>query len=345
MHLQLLIPGLIWPEALAATPSLPSLELLLARGRRSKAAAPDATTWLFAAHDAARHEAAPFALLGDGGTPDDACWICADPVHLKLQRDALLLADASLLNITREEADALVASLNAHFAQDGFALQAPQPGRWYARLASPPDLATTPLALAAGQSADPILPTGADAARWHARMNEVQMLLHDHPVNEAREARGAMPVNSLWFWGAGALPRSGDNADDKPPRLFSQVWADTPLPRGLARWSGAAAQSLPASARALLETAPAEGVGLVVLDGLDAARSYGDAGAWDARLRELEAEWFAPLLTALRERRIGMLSVHGFGGQGDKNSFSLETVRQDLGRFWRRPKPLAKQLG
>lgn len=327
---------------MAALPSLPALELLLARGRRSKAAAPDANAWLFAAHAVARDETrdwpvAPIARLADEGTPDTGCWMCADPVHLRLQRDALLLADARLLAITREEADALVASLNTHFATDGFALHAPHPDRWYAALAQAPDINTTPLALAAGQSVDPNLPRGAAAAAWHARMNEVQMLLHAHPVNEAREARGQMPVNSLWFWGAGTLP----TRDEDAPVPFSHVWAADPLARGLARWTNTPALEMPASADALLDNAPAGGVGLALLDGLEAARAYGDLGAWETRLCELESAWFAPLLAALRERRIGMLSVHGFGG--DK-PFSVEAVRQDLGRFWRRPKRLTAYL-
>ena len=36
--------------------------------------------------------------------------------------------------------------------------------------------------------------------------NETQVLLHNHAVNAARSARGAVSVNSLWFWGAGSLP-------------------------------------------------------------------------------------------------------------------------------------------
>jgi hypothetical protein len=356
MHLHLLIPGLIWPEAMASLPQpspLPSLELLLARSRRRKPEAADAREWLFDAHDVTRPEtaaqtgdlpAAPFALLGDGGAPGAACWISADPVHLRLQRDTLLLADASLLAITRAEADALVASLNSHFKRDGFVLDAPQPDRWYARLATTPALVTTPLSRAAGQSVDPQLPRGADAAAWHARMNEAQMLLHEHPVNEAREARGQMPVNSLWFWGAGTLPAR----DEESARPFSRVWATDPVARGLALWGGALTPEMPASAPVLLEAAPAEGVGLVVLEGLEAARAYGDFAAWEARLRELESAWLEPLVAALREQRIGMLSVHGLGGhggRGDEKTFSLEAVRHDLKRFWRRPKPLSKLLG
>jgi len=35
---------------------------------------------------------------------------------------------------------------------------------------------------------------------WHALMNEIQMLWHDHPVNRAREADGLPVVNAAWPW-------------------------------------------------------------------------------------------------------------------------------------------------
>ena len=37
-------------------------------------------------------------------------------------------------------------------------------------------------------------------------LNEIQVLLHQHPLNAARRARGLTPVNSLWLWGGGRLP-------------------------------------------------------------------------------------------------------------------------------------------
>ena len=46
------------------------------------------------------------------------------PALPRLAALELLLADARLLAITHEEADALVQSLNSHFAADGFSLQA-----------------------------------------------------------------------------------------------------------------------------------------------------------------------------------------------------------------------------
>ncbi|MFX8910711.1 hypothetical protein ABTN03_18850, partial [Acinetobacter baumannii] len=35
-------------------------------------------------------------------------------------------------------------------------------------------------------------------------INEAQMLLFDAPENQARDARGAAPVNGLWLWGGAA---------------------------------------------------------------------------------------------------------------------------------------------
>ena len=50
--------------------------------------------------------------------------------------------------------------------------------------------------------------SGEGAERWRALLNESQIVLHNHPINAVREARGAVAVNSLWFWGAGTLPDS-----------------------------------------------------------------------------------------------------------------------------------------
>ena len=40
----------------------------------------------------------------------------ADPVHLRVEGDALRLYDASMLGVTAEEAAALAAALQQHFA-------------------------------------------------------------------------------------------------------------------------------------------------------------------------------------------------------------------------------------
>ncbi|HXN15310.1 MAG TPA: hypothetical protein VN878_02965, partial [Usitatibacter sp.] len=66
--------------------------------------------------------------------PDEG-WLRADPVHLRIDGGSLALHDAAILELTRAEADALVAALQSHFGADGLAFHAPSPDRWYVRVA------------------------------------------------------------------------------------------------------------------------------------------------------------------------------------------------------------------
>jgi hypothetical protein len=149
-------------------------------------------------------------------------------------------------------------------------------------------------------------------------------------VNEAREARGEPPVNSLRVWGGGPAPRV-------PPCRWQSVSAEEPLVLGLARAAGARHRPLPAEAGEWLERAPEEGRHLVVLDALRLPLALEEAGASLDALEALERTWFAPLLSALRAGRVGMVTVHV-----PDAAASFETVRADLRRFWRRPRPLER---
>lgn len=192
------------------------------------------------------------------------------------------------------------------------------------RLEKAPDMRTTPPAAARDAAIDENLPSGPDAMRFLALMNEAQMLLHEHPVNAGREARGDLPLNSIWFWGGGVI-------DAAKARPFSTVIGDDPLARGLALAAGIPARALPKDADSVLAALEDEGLALVVLD---APRK--------AQLRErrtaLERDWFLPLLAALKSGRIGMLTLHLCGAD---SLLEVETVRSDLRYFWRRRKPLS----
>ncbi len=335
MHCLLVIPGILTRDPLLldklGTLALPALQRLLARGRRDTRAWQGIDAWALEQFSVARQvdwPSAPFALLGEGETPGEACWAHADPVSLRADRDRLLLADAAAMNISMDEARALVATVEAHFG-DALQLRIATPARWYARLAAPPRGETTPLAAVAGGSVTP----GRGDLGWHALMNEMQMLLHEHPVNEAREARGELPLNGIWLWGAGRLAPV-----DTP---FKSMTGDHPLTQGLARHAGIAVRALPASATRWVSSVASQGIHVCLQDGLLAAARQGDSTRWLDTLARLECDWFAPLHEALDSGRIGMLTV-ALGST--RTLATVETVRQDLRRFWRRPKPLERTL-
>jgi hypothetical protein len=334
MHCHLLVPDFFAvDEALTASRRLQAAETLIARGRRSRLPGALPEAWLcqqFGLEQQRDWPVAPYSLLADGGAPDGYYWLRADPVHYRLTRDQALLADTGVFEISREEAETLVEVLNRHFGER-LTLFPLQPGRWYARLPAAPALHTVPLPDARGKSVTGNLPSGADAMAFHVLMNEAQMLLFEHPVNVAREARGALPINSVWFWGGGTYHAGLASR-------FSVLATDEPLARGLAQAANVTVRNRPRSAAEWLKQAPDSGLALVLLDTLRSAASYGDNAALEENRLALERDWFAPLLQALRDGTIGMLTLHLYGPDFVLKS---ETAKSDLRYFWRRPRPLA----
>jgi hypothetical protein len=318
MHCHLLIPDFF---SSAGTERLAAAETLVAKGRRRRLASVSAEEWLLGRFEVPRQRdwpVAPYALLADGGAPAQHYWLRADPVHLLAGNRSLTLA-AGVPDVSRAEAETLVETLNRHFGAD-FLFYPMQPERWYLRLAAAPDLRTVSCRDAGGRTLGEILPSGEDAMRFNALMNEAQMLLHEHPVNAARESQGKPAVNSVWFWGGGTLAAPG-------ARPFGAVVADDPLARGLALAAGIAVRSLPGNAEAMLAAARDEGVVLVVPHAPE-----------DGAARALERDWLAPLLEALHSGRIGMLTLHLTSRDA---LIEIEVARSDLRHFWRLRKPLA----
>lgn len=330
MHCELVVPGLF---SAPGELRLAALELLLARGRGSDASALTLEEWLPEAfgQDEAPLAAGALTLLAEGGEPGEDTWVRADPIHLRVLQDRVMLVPSAGFSVSRQEAEALCEALNEQM-RGILTLHPIHPERWCARLQEPLAIeAGSPLGIA-GQDADAHLRRGPHATRVHALLNEMQMVLHAHPVNEAREARGEPAINSLWLWGAGRRP-----AAVRSP--WQSVSAEEPVARGFARLAGARSRALPAGAQAWLAGLPEEGRHLALLDALRAPLALEDAAALAERLRALEERWFAPLLAMLRGGRIGMLTIHVPDGPG---AASFETVRSDLRRFWRRPKALER---
>ncbi|MEW5966192.1 MAG: hypothetical protein AB1720_04245 [Pseudomonadota bacterium] len=308
---------------------LPALETLLVRGSLQDAPAEGLEAALCEALGIARQQdwpIAPLTLAAEGEAPGEAWWLRADPVHLRVMRDRIVLAGSEALALSREEADALAAAIGRHFGAE-LAPRPYHPQRWYLRYADAPDLITTPLAVAIGRDIDPLLPQGADAMTFRSRLNELQMLLHDHPVNAAREARGEPAVNSLWLWGGGRAPAPGRN----PPSVHARH---------------AATLALAASCGARIHTLPgqlgAQRLGtqdVVVLDTLTESGQVGDAWGWREAMRALERDWFAPLRSQLR--KTGPQGVRLLDPDHGK---ALHLTAGDAWRVWRRPRSLLERL-
>ena len=333
MPFHLILPGLLWPQkALRDTAHdlpLPNLSWLLGRGRLQWQDPLPVEDWLCrelgCGADVQQLPAAALRLLGEGGKPGGDLWLCADPVHVRIDQGRAHLFGGDL-DIGAEETAQLVEALVPHFAEVG-EFHAGASGHGYLRLRTLPRLVTSPPSAAAGRGN--LLPSGADAGRWLRLINEAQMLLHALPLNARREAAGRPRLNSLWLWGAGSLPAATlATASD-----YQQVIGDQPLLKGLAAWSGIAHHTAPDS-----PMLPRGSHGtLLLLNQLQQAAQTLDAGNWRAALMDIECGWLNTLSTALRSGRLGSLRLTALG---DEAGLDITVTRSDAVKFWRRPRPL-----
>lgn len=144
-------------------------------------------------------------LLGDAA---DASWLSADPAWVQPDLTGVRLLACGQMQLSMDEAQSLATPLKPIFGDAGMILEISSPDRWHLRMPSHdklPDFAAPEQAL--GEDLFEHLPQGPDGRRWRALLNEVQVMLHQHPVNTERRARGLPPVNSLWLWGGGVLPQ------------------------------------------------------------------------------------------------------------------------------------------
>lgn len=330
MQFTVLLPALIWPDPdlpdIYRDLPLPELGWLLGHASRQTERR-DLESWL--ATQLGLGTPLPVAALTAGidGLQTDGSLLRADPVHLQVNMEQLLLVPGSAIQIEQDDADPLIAALNRHFADDGLTFHAPHPQRWYVSLTRIAAVEHEPLEQVIGNDIHRHLPQGPEALRWHGWLNEIQMLLYTHPANDDRDQRGLPLINSVWFWGGGELPPVA-----RWP--WARTCGDHLLLRALARHAGARCEPLPQDPATWLASG-GSGETLLLLDQLQQAAQYGDAWQWRETLKQLDQQWFGPLRQALQQGRIKRLQLIVPGAVDARIDSSSRW------KFWRRGLPLA----
>lgn len=143
-------------------------------------------------------------LCGDAG---QGAWLCADPAWVQPDLNGARLLAYGQMQLSADDAHALAEPLLPVFEEVGMALHLSSPNHWHVRL-PPGDTIPTFAApeQALGEDLYHHLPQGDEGRRWRILLNDVQVILHQHPLNAERRQRGLPPVNHLWLWGGGVLP-------------------------------------------------------------------------------------------------------------------------------------------
>lgn len=180
----------------------------------------------------------------DGIDVGTAAWGLITPVHWRVGADAVHLADPRALALGEAASRALFGAVQPLFEGEGFALAWGAPLRWHASHDDFATLQTASLDRVVGRAIDRWLPAADTARRVRRLQNEVQMLLHTHPINAEREAAGALAVNSFWLSGCGVLQRDAKYNVQVDDRLSAPALGED-WPAWLAAWRALDASMLP----------------------------------------------------------------------------------------------------
>jgi hypothetical protein len=255
---------------------------------------------------------AAMRMWGQTGERPSAWIAAAEPVYLEPRLDHLCLHSQSSDSVPTSDLRPLFEHLQRSLDEDsefGFA----RIGSYgYVSAADPMATASLPAYAIDQQKPDDFMPSGESAASYRNLISEVEMALHDHEVNQVRQAIGLAPVNSLWLWGGGTAP---EQIKVPHPPLFG----DDPLLKGywysktgvVAAWPGTIAQCLEASVSGFVAVV---------------SKSADDDECLHSCLAELRA--------ALKSDRLSSLTLIF------RDGIKVEIVKQHSLRFWHRSSPL-----
>ncbi|WP_229257220.1 hypothetical protein [Duganella callida] len=242
-------------------------------------------------------------------------WFILQPAHIQISRTHMLLTDMRSLQLSEQESRALYDLARPYFDDIGLPLLHGAPGLWFMRADAWNDLNTASPDATTTQSLNDWLPEGPHARDFRKLQNEIQMLWHEHPLIEARQARGLTAVNSLWLWGgAGPVPSA---TNGRVAIAGGPAWMQ-PL----------AAPGQADAAQLIASPGPA-----MVADLIPSAQT-GDWADWLAHMQRIDQQWLAPLLAALKDGRIGGLTLllsHRHG------CTTVHASRLGQLKFWRKP--------
>lgn len=312
--LTLVIPDLLANLAKYSELKLPNLKTLLAR---ADSVAIDQNHLLFNLFSIPINDELPIAALtglADGLNTQQNYWFRLDPVELRADYAGVyLIGNSNVEFATNVEITAIHKQLKTLLALDNLNFFAPQKKRWYLEVKQNPEIHTSSLNAVIGKDISKFLPVGPKQAYWRKLLTEVQMLMHNFATNSGLDGQKTDVLNGIWLWGEGRLP--------SPPSTVSwkQVWSNDVLTEGLARLCNIPFLALPHNFAACPAALLGENSLLVM-----------EAVTDPEAIKNLDANWFAALYQALRQKELFSLELY----LGLNRVYRVNS--RNINYFWRR---------
>ena len=153
---------------------------------------------------------AAHAAATDGIAVGDLAWGLVTPTHWHVGRDHVTLADPAALNLSADESRVAFAAVRELFESEGFRVEWGAAMRWYAAHERLAELPCASLDRVIGRNVELWMRSTQDKLIRRLQ-SELQLLLYPHALNDERETRGELTLNSFWLSGCGrAQPTTPD---------------------------------------------------------------------------------------------------------------------------------------
>ncbi len=254
-------------------------------------------------------------LLAPGQAQSRGAWL-AVPVHLEARLDHVRLVDRGLLRTTAEERAHWCAAFARDFGDAQALFDAGARGFLLTGIETGAAVTTDPARLLDSDVGAALPPAHAGALRRLAA--EIEMWLHDAPLNLARARAGQLTVSALWLWGGGAYESPGPEPSVQSASQATMVFY------GEDPWLAALARE---TTGRLLEPAPPHFDALPEME--HSIVELANNGAAAESLPQLDVQWLAPARAALERRALDELEIVA-------NDGCFRVSRHAGLRFWRR---------
>lgn len=221
-------------------------------------------------------------------------WLVVEPIECQADLRTVYCVGAAHLQITPAEAMLLLDTLNQHLSAEGMHLYAPTPALWLLSMDKPLHIDTIPLSQVLGQDIAKCAPKHWPKD-WQRLFVELEMLLHQHPVNQARQKAGQPKINACWFSGAGELKAL-------PAQPNTAIVSDDPLIHTLGECVHAQMISSHLSYESVLAACESDINHVIIVPDTD-------------DVRDLETQWLTALMAAVKAKVVQQVSINTADGQ------------------------------
>ena len=254
------------------------------------------------------------AFANDDDDPGRLLLVAA--IHLQADMQGAIAVPIAENASNKDDLDLIINDLNELFKVDCYLSEIAE-GGYLLRLKAfdAPRHYPHPLSVL-GKRVSPFIEQSREVLPWYQLINEFQMFMHQHPVNEQRRQQGKLPINSLWAWGAGERPT---------PDLRPTWYCDDPLLNRFAASLGLTVES-PGKLGVDSDLGDAVVIDLRLLQLLKS----GLERKLDELLLDIERELLAPVVQSLAKRPRSLWLRAGY-----RLDFELTPAARF--KFWRRP--------